>query len=355
MSRRSFVRWLLLVGAALIGLSFGLTRWLIKLTDRMTVSQAAPSPSAGVAPEPEASARPVTGEPLFSYFILSDLHVTPVDRQTTDKLRLALDDIQAFAGPVDAIMATGDLTDTGTQRDYDQLRAVLDEYKQLPPFHANMGNHDYYTIWINKNNAWQQSAKPNGKSDALSREQFKNFMGYERLYNEYTANDHSILLLSQEAYVQEMPEVGEGAWYSDAQMAWLKERLETLYKPGRPLFVMIHQPLPPMGSDGGSHQLIRAKEFRALLRPYSNIFVFCGHRHMDFDNGTPHYVQETFHFFHNSSVSRPLNRQEQAEAKKKSQGLYVQVFENRVVVKGREFTSRTFLDDASWTVPLKQA
>jgi len=352
MSRRSFVRWLLLVGASLIGISFGLTKWFIQMTNRMVEARVAPAPSAGVSPEPAASAGPVAGEPLFSYFILSDLHVTPSDPQTVAKLRLALDDIQAFSGPVDAIMVTGDLTDTGTQRDYDQLRAVLDEYR-LPPLHANMGNHDYYTIWMNKNNAWAQSAKPNGKSDALSREQFKNFMGYERVYNEYTANEHSILLLSQEAYVQEKPEVGEGAWYSDEQMAWLQERLTALYKPGRPLFVMIHQPLPPMGSDGGSQQLIRAKEFRALLRPYANVFVFCGHRHMDFDNGTPHYVEETFHFFHNSSVSRPLNRQEQAVAKKKSQGMYVQVYANRVVVQGREFTSRTFLDDASWTVALK--
>ncbi|SDO81846.1 Calcineurin-like phosphoesterase [Paenibacillus sp. yr247] len=354
MSRRAFIKWLLAIGAALVGLSAFFSQMVKKKfmsDDQPALSTIKPEPLQAVA-QPSSETLP-TG-PLMSYFILSDLHVSIGDELTGKKLRQALDDITHFDGPVDAIMLTGDLTDTGTERDYKELRTIVSEYK-LPPVHANMGNHDYYTIWINKANIWDQAAVPNGKSDAVSREQFKKFFGYKTLYNDFTTKGHSILLLSQEAYVQEKPEVGEGAWYSDEQMAWFKERVKSLYQPGKPLFVMTHQPLPPNGTDGGSHQLMRAIQFRETLKPYKNVFVFCGHRHQDFQNGTPHYVQESFHYFHNASVGRTLNRAYQQEAKNKAQGIYVQVFADKVVVRGREFSNRTFLDEANWSIDLQKA
>ncbi|KRE65193.1 metallophosphoesterase family protein [Paenibacillus sp. Soil750] len=356
MSRRAFVRWLLAIGAVLVGLS----AWFSLLVKKKFIpeEQAIAAPVATSEPPQQAtpapSEEPLPLGPLMSFFILSDLHVTAGDSLPNKKLRLALDDVTQFDGPVDAIMLTGDLTDTGTEVDYKALRAIMNNYK-LPPIHGNMGNHDYYTIWINKANSWDQDNVPNGKSDAVSREQFKKFMGYTSIYNDFTTNGHSILLLSQEAYVQEKPEVGEGAWYSDEQLAWFKGRLGNLYKPGRPLFVMTHQPLPPVGTDGATHQLIRAIQFRETLKPYKNVFVFCGHRHQDFQNGTPHYIQETFHYFHNASVGRTLNRAYQQTAQDKAQGIYVQVFADKVVVRGREFSNRTFIEEANWTVPLEKA
>jgi 3',5'-cyclic-AMP phosphodiesterase len=343
----------MMIGAALLGVSALFSqlvkRKFLSVEEATVVSVKQDLAEAATQP----TVVPLSTEPLMSYFILSDLHVSAGDPQTVKKLRQALDDIKHFDAPVDAIMMTGDLTDTGTERDYKELHTIVSEYK-LPPIHGNMGNHDYYSIWINKANNWDQGAVPNGKTDAMAREQFKKFFGYEKPYNEYTAKKHSILLLSQEAYVQEKPEVGEGAWYSDEQMTWFKERMKAVYQHGRPVFVMTHQPLPAIGTDGGSHQLIRAVQFREILKPYKNVFVFCGHRHQDFQNGTPHYVQETFHYFHNSSVGRPLNRAYQQEAKNKAQGLYVQVYANKVVIRGREFSNRTFIDEANWSIDLQK-
>ncbi|WP_311198762.1 metallophosphoesterase family protein [Paenibacillus hexagrammi] len=348
------MRWLLFIGALLIGASAYFSQKVKKTF--LSGSQVDPS-TAAADPEPSSTAEstemPQTG-PLLSYFILSDLHVSVGDPQTKSKLRQALDDITHFDSPVDAIIMTGDLTDTGTERDYKELHTIVNEYK-LPPVHANMGNHDYYTIWINQDNSWDQKAVPNGKTDALSREQFMKFFGYSKPYNEYKVKNHTMLLLSQEAYVQEKPEVGEGAWYSDDQLAWFKASLKANYVPGRPLFVMTHQPLPVGDTNGATHQLIRAREFRAALKPYKNVFVFCGHRHMDFQNGVAHYVQETFHYFHNSSVGRPLNKAYQQEVKHKSQGLYVQVYADKVVLRGREFSNRTYTAEADWTIELQKA
>jgi Icc protein len=353
MSRRSFLRWLLVVAASLIGLSAGFAKWFSKnvLLEKETVAASA-APSENPAALVSGDAGPATGVPLLSYFILSDLHISGYSNETSDKLKHALEDIKAFDSKIEAIAITGDITDTGTPQDYKEFRSILGSYN-LPPYYANMGNHDYYSVWIDNNGGWNKDTFPNGKTDAQSREQFVKFFEYTKPYNEVTVNGFTFLFLSQEAYIQEKPEVGEGAWYSDEQLKWLTERLAAVYEPEKPIFVMIHQPLPATSDDGGTHQLIRAKEFRRILKPYHNVFVFCGHRHMDFQNGSPHYVRETFHFFHNSSVGRPLNRAYQAESKHKSQGLYVQVYANKVVVRGREFSNRTFIKEAEWTIDLQ--
>jgi Icc protein len=120
-------------------------------------------------------------------------------------------------------------------------------------------------IWINPKGQFATETMPNGKTDAMAIDRFMEFFGYkDHPYLDFWKNDIHFILLSQEAYVGDKPEYGEGAWYSDAQMAWFENKMKD-HANGKPAFVFIHQPLPALGMDGRSHQLIRAKEFRAIL------------------------------------------------------------------------------------------
>jgi Icc protein len=345
MDRRSFLKW---VAAALslplLG-GFGAAAQRIWESMNQTSIPAQSAMQASASPIPD-------DELLMSMYIFSDLHISK-DPQTPRKMKQALDDLTSYKNPVDALMITGDLTDTGTMHDYRLLSSILSKYK-LPPIGANMGNHEYYTIWMDAHGDWKKSSMPNGKTNELSRQQFLSFMNYKKTYNEMTIRGYTVLLLSQETYILEHPEVGEGAWYSDEQMDWLEKRLSVVSKNGKPVFVMIHQPLPPIGEDGGTHTLIRAKRFRKILEPYLNVFVFCGHRHQDFMNGTEHYVKETFHLFHNSSVTRPFDRNYNEIWKDHAQGIYLQVYRDKVVVRGREFSKNSFIKEAHWTIPLQK-
>ncbi|NHN34566.1 metallophosphoesterase family protein [Paenibacillus agricola] len=353
MSRRAFIRWMLglvvMIGAA----STGLVHLLQRSVNRQAGSKTAvTNPLAGEMQEQPAAkeATASTNDPLLSFMILSDLHISLYDPLTVQHLKEALNDIKQFDAPVDTVVMTGDITDYGDEESYKELNQILSGYK-LPPLYANMGNHDYYDIWIDKKGAFNKDTMPNGKTDWQSRERFQKFFNLEKPYYTVEMNGLTLLLLSQEAYVQEKPEVGEGAWYSDDQMNWLKDELAK-HKDSKPIFVMTHQPLPAIGSDGGNHSLIRAKQFREILKPYPNVFVFCGHRHQDFQNGSEHYLKETFHYFHNSSVGRVLNRSFQNEFKNKSQGLYVQVYKDHVTLRGREFSNRTWLKEADWHIKI---
>lgn len=352
MTRRIFIRWMVVLIALIAAALTGLLKLLQRSIDsQQTGGDGQIEPKLAKQEEPASKPAPTDEkDPLFSFMILSDLHISVYDPNTVKHMKEALEDIKQFETPVESLIITGDLTDFGGADGYKELQKLLSAYK-LPPLYANMGNHDYYDIWVDKKGAFTKETAPNGKTDWQARERFQKFFNVDKVYNAATVNGFPVILLSQEAYVQEKPEVGEGAWYSDEQLDWFEQQLAQ-HKDGKPIFVMTHQPLPAIGSDGGTHQLIRAKKFRDILKPYKNVFVFCGHRHQDFQNGAEHYVKETFHYFHNSSVGRVLNRNFQNAGKDKSQGLYVQVYKDRVHVRGREFSNRTWLKEADWSLKL---
>ncbi|WP_438449254.1 metallophosphoesterase family protein [Gorillibacterium sp. sgz5001074] len=356
MDRRGFLKWL--AGAAVIGAAaftgFGSRLWRnAGEGPQQTTGGLTPSATpADASKQPESTT--AAGGPLMAFFLLSDLHVNSGIDYPSEHLKKALTEVtQTFSGKVDTLLFGGDVTESGTDKDYKELRSVLSKYK-LPPVHANMGNHDYYNVWIDKNGNWSKETFPNGKTDEQSKKAFCDFFGLDKPYHDTRVKGYHIILLSQEIYQQTRTDVGEGAWYSDEQLEWLKGRLAE-NKDGKPVFILIHQPLPAAGQDGGSHRLIPAKKFREILKPYPNVFVFSGHNHQDFQNGTQHYVKETFHWFHNSSVGRVLNAKYQHEKQNAAQGLYVEVYGDRVVLRGREFSTGQWLPEAEWTVKLQSA
>jgi hypothetical protein len=161
-------------------------------------------------------------------------------------------------------------------------------------------------------------------------------------------NGVHLIMVSQECYVQERPDVGEGAWYSDEQLEWLKKAMKQ-HADGSPAIVFIHQPLPDPGSDGRTHQLIRAKEFRAIMKPYKNVFVISGHTHWDFYGRSHYNTENSFHWFNNSSVGRCRGN---SDSSGHAQAMYIQVYYDRVRLRGREFSNHSWIKDASWEIPL---
>lgn len=337
-SRRQFIKRLLVAATALTG---GGALIMQALKDLKTSGSAAETRGQQdtVASNQEGL--------LLSFFLLSDVHLSNGISTQTAKLRSALQDISNFESPVDTIVFGGDVTE-GREQDYKLLRMILKGY-ELPPLYANMGNHDYYDIWINDKHEWASETMPNGKSDAMSRERFMKFFGYkDKPYHDVWINGVHLIMMSQEAYREERPEVGEGAWYSDEQLAWL-ETIMKAHADGKPAFVFIHQPLPAPDVDvGGSHRVIQAKEFRDILKPYQNVFVLSGHSHRNFATENHYHTENSFHWFNNASVGKTRD----ADNPDVAQGMYVQIYKNEVVVRGREFSDRTWIESAKYTVPL---
>ncbi|GIP34978.1 hypothetical protein J2TS4_41880 [Paenibacillus sp. J2TS4] len=346
MSRRHFLKMLFSVFILVFGGFWSFLRRLFGMTEEPEPDEPDQVVAAGERTEQER-----TGQLLFSMFLLSDLHISLYDTTTSDKLKATLDDITQLNPNADAVVMGGDLTDYGREGEYKLLWSLLDSY-DLPKLHANMGNHDYYDIWINDKGGFATDTMPNGKTDAQSRERFQQYMNYDKPYADEWINGIHLIMLSQEAYLQEREEVGEGAWYSDEQLNWLQNKMAE-HTDGEPALIMIHQPLPAVGSDGGTHRLIRANEFREILKPYRNVFVFSGHTHRDFYTDNHYATQENIHWFSNSAVGRL--RPSAPSTDSHAQGMYIQVYEKEIHVRGREFTTRQWIDVAEWRVPMESA
>ncbi|MFE5323297.1 metallophosphoesterase family protein [Paenibacillus sp. NPDC056579] len=351
MSRRNFVKKMLvslafLAGGAGIGAPY-LKRWIAQADSEKE------TPAAEVLPEPVHVEKVLPTELLASFFLLSDLHISVSESSMTDRLHMALKDISAWNGPLDAIVLGGDLTDFGRESDYKLLNSILNQY-QLPKLYANMGNHDYYDIWLDREGQFSTETMPNGKTDSMARERFQSFIGYaDKPYTDVWVNGVHLILVSQECYVQEKADVGEGAWYSDEQLNWLRETMKA-HEDGKPAIVFIHQPLPEPGTDGGTHRLIRAIAFREILAPYPNVFVLSGHTHRNFLSEDHYNKQNTFHWFNNASVGRTRAAQ-LGQNSVDVQGLFVEVYGHQVVLRAREFSNRSWIESSQWTIPLTTA
>lgn len=348
MNRRSFVKRMLMSLAVLAG-GAGISAPYLK----RWIAQADSESATGVQPEPPIAEAALPTDRLISFFLLSDLHISVSEPSMTDRLHMALNDISRWEHPLDTIILGGDLTDFGRDSDYELLKSIFDQYT-LPKLYANMGNHDYYDIWLDHEGQFSTETMPNGKTDAMSRERFQSFIGYtDKPYTDVWINGAHLILVSQESYVQEKGDVGEGAWYSDEQLDWLKETMKA-HGDGTPAIVFIHQPLPDPGTDGGTHRLIRAKAFREILAPYSNVFVLSGHTHRNFLNENHYNTQNTFHWFNNASVGRTRSVQP-GQTAPDVQGLYVEVYGHQVVLKARDFVNRSWIESAQWAIPLTNA
>jgi len=348
MSRRRFIKKMLLsLGLLTAGAAASIPfvrRWSAEAEPEKAMNEIEPPP---LQLQEEAS---LPKPPLLTMFLLSDLHISVGESSMSDKLHLALKDISEWETKLDTIVLGGDLTDFGRDSDYKLLKRILDQYP-LPPMYGNMGNHDYYDIWLNERGAFSTDTVPNGKTDAMSRERFMSFIGYsDKPYKDVWVNGVHLIMVSQEAYVEEKPDVGEGAWYSDEQLDWLRETMKA-HEDGKPAFVFIHQPLPEPGSDGRTHQLIRAKAFREILEPYRNVFVLSGHTHRSFVNENHYNRQNSFHWFNNASVGRTRSVLP-GQTSTAAQGLFIQVYPQEVVLRGREFSDRTWIDSADWNIPI---
>ncbi|MCC2683132.1 MAG: calcineurin-like phosphoesterase [Paenibacillaceae bacterium] len=367
MSRRRFLKGMLLslgivTGGIIAVLEFVTGKRFALFSQTVPVSDAPeqggevpvsrPVGEAAVVEQAEPQAEETaSNELLLSFFLLSDMHISMDQPIMTDKLHWALKDLTNFESKVDMIVFGGDLTDFGRDGDYDLLKSTMAQYK-LPPFYGNMGNHDYYDIWLDQKNGWfSEKTMPNGKTDAMARNRFLNFIGYKdgNVYKDVYVNGVHLIMVSQECYVQEKRDVGEGAWYKDDQLDWLKKAMEP-HKDGSPAIVFIHQPLPSQGGDGRTHQLIRATEFRAIMEPYKNVVVLSGHTHWDFNVNNHDNPGETFRWFNNSAVG-PC-RGDSTRSSKRSQGMYVQVYKDKIHVRGREFSDRSWIESADWEVPI---
>ena len=283
---------------------------------------------------------PTIGQKKYSFGLLSDIHVnfwTGAD-DFREALRFFKND-----NPVDFICIAGDLATNGTDADLSLYKEIVDERNPGVPIYVSAGNHDSY------------DANNTPRGEAATSASMLAYTGNPLYYSFEHGNDVYIFV-----------GICTTAPFSVAEMQWLYETLER-YRNKR-CFLFQHTFLyESCGLVFGhyapyldSNDRTMEKVFKSLLSHYHNIVWFHGHSHTKFHgqdvatNGAKANYDNFFgcHSVHVPSLAHPKTDEGLDGTidtiEEDSEGYVVDVYENGIHLRGRDFVKGEFLPIASY-------
>lgn len=274
-----------------------------------------------------------TGNKLYSFGALSDVHVQ-YDTAHEDFQRALeyLNDTEDVA----FTCICGDLTVNGTDAELTTYKGYVDSYSPDTPVYAVFGNHDTYQGLYNN------TAK---------------YTGQPFNYTFAQGDDVFIMVGNISGYSGDI-----GTLFTRATFQWLYEQLEA--NRNKRCFLFQHI-LSAKGSGDGyniyPHTKLSGTEatvFESLLRHYHNVIWFHGHSHMRFDLQGAGRDMANYdsvfgcHSIHIPSLSVPRDVNSSGSGYETiyadSEGYVVDVYENGIHLRGRDFIRSEYMPIASY-------
>lgn len=301
-----------------------------------------------------AEAKPSTELPLLHFPVISDIHVQAKDKLAQQKLKAALTDLHSIDPSADAMVVNGDIGN-GQPQDYDVVRSILSEVPHPSNSWFTIGNHEFYKAWFNAKGDYDAAHFPNGETEQMSINRFLSFAGAPGVYYDKWVKGYHFLFLGSEHYRQSNPNNQENAYLSAQQLFWLTTKLNEDRDPHRPTFVFLHQPLPKTVSGSWTwyqdRSVIQSEELTDILQQHPEAILFSGHTHWEL-NMPSTFAKYQFLMVNSSSVEQPYSKDDEPLSSDRSEGLYVEVYEDKVIIRGRDFHNRQWIPQAQYALPL---
>ena len=270
------------------------------------------------------------GTKLYSFGALSDIHLQ-YDTAQHDFQRALVYLNQTE--DVEFTCISGDLTSQGTDSELAQYKSYVDTYSADTPVYAVTGNHDVRS----------------GLQNSIA-----NYTGHP-LYYSFTHGDDVFIMLGVNAQA-------EGGLFTTAELQWLYETLEA--NRNKRCFVFHHiRPQDGCGNAFGIYNYdiwggTEATVFESLMRHYKNAHQFHGHSHLKFYLQYGSDTANIDHIFggwsvHIPSLAVPRDGDPSGASSRKeiyadSEGYVVDVYEDGIHLRGRDFVRNEFLPVASY-------
>jgi hypothetical protein len=195
----------------------------------------------------------------------------------------------------------------------------------------------------------------NNDSNNYSRNDNRSVPYYEQVVN----GNHFFFLASESLASQDKADL------SSKQLDWLDNRLWNIakYEGDQPVFVFSHQSLTNTVAGSSTSQgwsgVIQDSALRFILNKYPNTFLFTSHSHWQLssrnemfqDNSTYGSTLGTTMFNTASITNLWCDDDKYIDG---SQGLHVEVYNDKVVVSGRDFLRKKWIPSAKFTVDLNE-
>ncbi|WP_018758032.1 Ig-like domain-containing protein [Paenibacillus terrigena] len=276
-------------------------------------------------------------KPIMSFEVLTDMHITSNANHTHNKnIEHVLQDILATNPDSDGIMTVGDSTDNGREAEYQELGRIFGKYQQdLPPTYFVQGNHDV---------RWSDWSKVS--------EYFTKYTNMKSSYYDFWIKGYHFIFLGTEKGLKDY------SYLSEAQLKWFDEKLSENASSDKPIFVFHHQPLKNTVAGANEsfnknfywYGVRQDKEFKTILAKHPQSILFSGHTHWELGAKDTMYNAKYATMFNAAATSYLWTDND--TSKDGSQGYYVEVYDDKVLVKGRDFQNRSWIPNAQFEVNL---
>lgn len=282
---------------------------------------------------------PQLGAKLYSFGALSDIHMT-YDTAEAD-FQKALNFFNETEN-VDFITVCGDLTERGIDSQMAIYKGIA-ETSEVPIYEI-AGNHESYA------ENWTQ----NGEAEVIRLMQ--EYTG-KPLYYSFTQGDDVFIMVGV---------CSDYAVFGTGGLQWLYETLEA----NRNKRCFVFQHIRPDDSCGNAFGIYKndiwggnqSVVFENLLKHYRNVIFFHGHSHLKLslqtrDNLANYDNKYGMHSIHIPSLVSPrtgnLDGTGRTELYAESEGYVVDVYENHIVVRGRDFVNDECIPIAQYCLETK--
>lgn len=314
------------------------------ITRRQAIGTIAGAALAGaVGSSHAAAADEGTAGAKLVFHVVSDIHITPSEPRQVRHYIEGLADLRHTAPEAEALVINGDITDFGSPDDYQLLRMATAAAPQPRRTYFNIGNHEFHS----------------DEDPMVLRQRYLDFVDRPTVYYTRMVNGYRFIFLGMEDIVpgeQNPPHSRPGtAVMSQTQLDWLARTLADNPQPTKPIFLFFHQP---------PEEVQQRAAFEAILRRHPNIVLIWSHWHTDLHwfpigpdprlfgrpngywrvhTGACAYLIE--YFWVNGTVQRTIQWDW-------AQGIQVEVYDDRVVVRGRDLRTRQWIPGFQNTLPL---
>lgn len=272
-------------------------------------------------------------EKLYSFAAISDTHI---GAKTADSdLQNAL---TYFENDNDIKFTTicGDLSLAGTENNLNLYKSIVDTYTTKPVY-AISGNHE-----------------TNATFAPLAMDSLQTYTEQD-LYYSFTYNDDVYIMMG-------MYSLKNDAEFAEGELQWLYETLEA--NRNKRCFLFMHL-FPREGSgdavdldlEGDMLNNTQGQVFYSLLSHYSNVIYMHGHSHQKFEIQEANAMNTYDNIFGCHSVHIPslaypkhISDSKLVSDYDASEGYIIDVYENSIILRGRDFVSGKFLPIAHYSL-----
>ena len=196
----------------------------------------------------------ITEMPIMSFQVLSDVHIDGSDDNNKSRQNLidALEDISVLDPTSSAVMFPGDITDSGSEAQYESFYDIIEKYNFTKSIIA-LGIHDVRWLCSSDDRNEPGANVPTCKygTSPFKERYLKYNTPYmdgttDELYFDTWINDYHFITLNTEK------DLKDNAYLSNEQLNWLKDVIKEGAHKDKPIFIQIHQTF----TDTADHELL---------------------------------------------------------------------------------------------------